>query len=540
MRRIGLLSLLSSSLFLACNGGEDEADSLSVVTDLGTATVAAPLDWPGIAAVPNLDDDDSDGEPDYDHALLYVGDDDYAEVSILAPQGFELSVSGGSVRVWYEGEPILEEGTAAWSFGGRDEALVFQVEVGAYRASGTLSVLDKGTGQVLEVPITGAPLILNHHIQPSELVMAVFFMSTGYNNTAMIEGYEAVLGDAFERVSGMKYNDPWLQDEIEFATSSAPAGQLDVVIDSIRNGQYGPGYGLDDLPEDEFEGPGWAVGTWGSGYATSQDYFGNLEVIPPLTVGDVNYPYGRLYYGLNGSLSPNDSLREMLDDQALQAPFTLDVSWLCVGHVDEFVTTVPAPGSRLGWKLVYSDVDLAWQVLEGMDPETELTRYQSTSYKPWDTIGDMLADKALRSLNEELKADYLAPNLDILKSELGLLDEDIILIPGLFEEVSGCGGTTAAAFPGMANLIVANAPDGTPTLFVADPFLRTDTEDIASDPMAAAFEALMPGDLDVVFLDDWQVYHLMLGEVHCGSNVVRSPDEAPSWWVDARHLLEAE
>lgn len=542
MRRLGLLLLSLPVLPLGCRNDKDADDGatspvLAVQTDLGLATAAAPLDWPGVVVVPNLDDDDGDQAPDFEQVL--AGDDDVTTLTIDAPQGFVLTLSGAGLRAWHDGQVVAEDGAAAWT-GPTGDGVIVQIEAGAYRASGSLTLTDLGNDQELVLPVTGAPLILNHHLQPAELTMAVNFMGSGYNNSAMIEGYEAVLGDSFERVSGVKYPDPWLQDEIEFATATGPAGGIDVVIDSIRNGQYGPGYGLDDLPENMFLGDGWAVDTWGmNGMANSQDYFGNLEVSPPVTVGGVSYPFGRIYYGLNGSLSPNASLRGFLDDQAVQAPFTLDVSWLCVGHVDEFVTSVPAPGSRLGWKLVYTDVDMAWEVLEGMDPDTVLTRFASTGSKPWDTVGEMLDDQALRSLNEELKADYLLPNLETLKAELELTEDDILYIPGLFEEISYCGGTTAAAFPGMANLIVSNAPDGTPTLFVADPFIRTDTDDVSSDPMAAAFVAAMPPELDVVFLDDWQVYHVNLGEVHCGSNVVRTPDPDHAWWVDARHLLEA-
>lgn len=540
MRRLGLLLLSLPLLSLGCRKDKDPDDGatapvLRATSALGVATAAAPLDWPGLVVVPNLDDDDGDQGADYDQV---VADDDVASVQIDAPSGFTLLLAGADLRVWHEGQVVAEDGMDPWT-GPSGDGVQLQVEAGAYRARGTLTFTDLGNDQQLVLPVTGAPLILNHHQQPALQTMAVNFAGSGYNNTAMIEGYEAVLDDSFERVSGIKYQDPWLQDEIEFATATGPDQLLDVVIDSIRDGQYGPGYGLDDYAEDEFLGDGWAVGIWGrSGMASSQDYFGNLEISPPTAVDGVDYPFGRIYYGLNGGLSPNSQLRDFLDDQAVQAPFALDVSWLCVGHVDEFVTTVPAPGSRLGWKLVYTDVDMAWEVLEGMDPETVLTRFASSSSKHWDTVGDMLADGALRSLNEELKADYLLPNLETLKAELGLLEEDITYIPGLFEEVSYCGGTTAAAFPGMANLIVSNAPEGNTTLFVADPFIRTDTQDVSTDPMAAAFVAAMPPELDVVFLDDWQVYHLNLGEVHCGSNVVRSPDPDLSWWVDARHLLE--
>jgi protein-arginine deiminase len=37
-------------------------------------------------------------------------------------------------------------------------------------------------------------------------------------------------------------------------------------------------------------------------------------------------------------------------------------------------------------------------------------------------------------------------------------------------------------------------------------------------------------------VDDWNAYHLLWGEVHCGTNTVRTP--TANWWEDAMHLLE--
>jgi protein-arginine deiminase len=35
--------------------------------------------------------------------------------------------------------------------------------------------------------------------------------------------------------------------------------------------------------------------------------------------------------------------------------------------------------------------------------------------------------------------------------------------------------------------------------------------------------------LTVSFLDDWKEYHVILGEVHCSSNTLRTPVSA-KWW----------
>ncbi|MEC9390734.1 MAG: protein-arginine deiminase family protein, partial [Myxococcota bacterium] len=110
-------------------------------------------------------------------------------------------------------------------------------------------------------------------------------------------------------------------------------------------------------------------------------------------------------------------------------------------------------------------------------------------------------------------------------------------MPSLFEEVSGCGGLVAALIPGMANLIIADV-DGAPTAFIPDPFIRSDLNDQASDPVIAAVRAIFPESLGTVFVDDWSVYHMGLGEVHCGTNVERETNN--EWWTDAGHLINQE
>ncbi|MCB9778486.1 MAG: hypothetical protein H6742_07985 [Alphaproteobacteria bacterium] len=537
---LALLPLLA----LAACGDKDPSGVLTVEIDLGTVTAAdASLASPGVLLVPNLDDEDGDGVADWDQSRVGDGDDDVALVQVTAPAGarIELTSTTGALRVWKDGAVALASAGDDLDLDASDSPVELWIEAGDYRATGLLTLTGAESGDSIALELTTAPLILNHHLQRSEQVMSVKFRQSGYDNTAMIDEYIDHLGDAFLSVGGAKYQDPWIQDEIEFATATSPAGDLDVVMDSIRDGQWGPGYGLDPFAEDQFLGDGWSVGVWGRGLGNGQDYFGNLEISPPTVVDGVEYPYGRIYYGTTGFTEPNQKLREFLDAQQVQKPFVLDVGWLCVGHVDEFLTTVPDASARLGWKLVYSDVDLAWEVIDAMDPSTELTRFASSSSKDWDTAGELQEDEALRALNEELRDDYLGPNLEILKAELGLTDDDIIRIPGLFEVVAGCQGLTAAAFPGMANLIVADDTDGTPTLFVPDPQVRTDVADDTTDPIAQSFVDAMPDELGIAFLDDWEVYHLMLGEVHCGSNVVRTPDDSKSWWQDAAHLLtEAE
>jgi len=504
--------------------------------------------WPGVVGVPNIDDDNENDEQDWRDFSIR---DDNDVATFFVPAALADSVranrvltlrmlSGeGRVRVWQAGELVLGENDGddaplEFNIERVDQDVRFEVEFRGFLDEAEFELeVAKSNGTAIEAVrfrALAAPLVMNQHLQPAEQVMAVSVDFGQYDNDLMIEVYEDVLGDDFLTVPGNQYgSDVWIQDEIEFATVSSPESRIDFVIDSIRD------RGLDDVAEDYFEAPEFIVRTWGDGSATSQDSFGNLEATPPVTVDGKHYPHGKVYYGDGGGGGQVvRELQDMFGEQVVQAPFELDTSWLCVGHVDEFMSWIPDASAPKGWKLVYTDIPGAWDILEAMDPSTEIPLYgQGHNF---DTVGEILGDAALRGLNQDLWDDYLEPNLEILKEETGLTDDDILWLPGLFEVAGGCGGTTAALIPGMANLIVANFPGEPIKHFMADPFLRTDRDDQSTDPMIDAVRGLFPADHEVYFLDDFWVYHMGLGEVHCGSNVVRTP--VSDWWTTVAPLVE--
>ncbi|MBT3224100.1 MAG: hypothetical protein HN348_33950 [Proteobacteria bacterium] len=377
-------------------------------------------------------------------------------------------------------------------------------------------------------------MLLNNHLQTTEKVWALHVEGGWGNNDAFVAAFKDALGSRFSAIAGWDYmDDIWVQDEFEFGTSTAAEQRLDVIVDSIRD------RGLDDFPEKEFGGPDGFVHTWGNGWANSQDSFGNLEVTPPITVDGVEYPFGRIYYGVAKNSPPSGKLTSFLDSQRLQAPVELPVDWLCVGHVDEFMTFIPDSSSDKGFRFLYSDTDLAWDILESLDPETKLPKYKGQwSGHGYRTVGEIVDDAPLRTYNDDLQLDDLNPTLETIKAEFGLVDEDIIFIPSVFEAGMQCGQYAASLIPGAINLTVATDESGSTVLFVADPFMRSDVDDQSSDPFISDFKARMPGDLKLVFVDDWDVYHLGMGEVHCGTNSMRQP--VGSWWEQGRHLLEAE
>lgn len=494
------------------------------------------LDGQRLIGIANLDDDDGNGVPDKDDADLPADDDLAALVLPALDEGQRLTLSLAdqpeAVRVWQAGALLLSEGTPRVEVQGPRPAGTLYIEFFDFLVEARLELAvedDAGPLAAAAVALRSAPLILNHHLQAGEYELAMEYSGFG-GNGAMIADFEGELATSFESFRAAAYGyDVWIQDEIEYATQTAPGLRMDIVLDSIRsqNGQY-----LDALVP-KLIGPGTARLTYGSGRSSSQDYFGNLEVSPPVTVDGVHYPYGRVYWGRNGTLAPHEDLRAMLEAQRVQAPFELDVSWLCVGHVDEFITTLPDPDSDKGFVLWVTDTALGWQLLEAMPPETALSRYASTH--GYATAGEIVEDEALRLVNEDLQAEYIEPNLEILKEQLGLDDRDIVRIPALFEENRYCGGLALALIPGTANMTVYPR-EGEVLAFLPDPFLREDEGDPGSDPLIAEIEALLPAGIRPVWVDDWDTYHAAWGEVHCGSNTRRTP--VATWWDEADHLLE--
>lgn len=513
---------------------------------IGNEPEPVPWEFEDVFGIPNLDDDNEDGDEDWgDNGV--DEENDYVSFTISQEIVEDLG-DGESIRLTLEGDVddirILQNGTVRLGDGADEtaevtpgNALVFDVEFSDFLVEGTLT-LDKldSEGAVSEtatVRLLASPMVFNHHLQYAEQVYAVEVNYNGYKNASFIADYTSALGERFTAVDGTgpPYDgDVWLQDEVEFGYMAGSNQQhVDVIFDTIRD------RGLDDYAEDFFGGPDFPIMTWGSGQATGQDYGGNLEISPPVTVDGVSYPVGRFYYGsAGGRLDVNDDVQDMLDDMGIQAPFEVDTSFLCVGHIDEFTSFVPDSTSEKGFKFVVGDALVGLDWIDTVDPGMELPQYKGQPHR-LNNVGEIQSDNALRSLQAELQEDYIEPNIEMFKAALGLTEDDIIRIPALYEEVQGCGGTTAALIPGTANLIVANFVDETPMIFTSDPFFRGTNETQDDDIFIAEIERLMPAELDIHWLDDWQVYHAALGEVHCGSNVVRTPPELD--WTSALGLL---
>lgn len=261
---------------------------------------------------------------------------------------------------------------------------------------------------------------------------------------------------------------------------------------------------------------------------TSYDSHGNHDLVPPFE----GYPYGRIIHG-SGVLQET---QDFYAAQLVQGPqIMVDTSWLIVGHIDEALSYVPANTDR-GWKLLVSSPDLMVSMLEQWQADGNGSAvfhqgkfWESGGGNPADiTIDEMLADEDIMSASQNAQAE-IDGIIATLKAEVGLTDDEIIEIPNLFEFFSGAH---VAYNPGTVNSLVFGD-----YIVMPDPFggdidgvdgMKQDLLDRLGTPVNG-----LGSDgqgMNVYFTDDWDLYHRLLGEVHCGTNQSGPPQPEVKWW----------
>ncbi|KAF5905648.1 protein-arginine deiminase type-2 isoform X1, partial [Clarias magur] len=229
----------------------------------------------------------------------------------------------------------------------------------------------------------------------------------------------------------MNRGDRWMQDELEFGYIDSPHQSFPVVLDSPRNGK------LQDFPYNVLLGPdfGYVTRLASREEVSSLDSFGNLEVSPPVTVNGKNYPLGRIIIGVafpttEYGRNMTKVVQDFLWAQKVQEPIALYSDWLVVGHVDEFMTFVPAP-DRKGFRLLLASPDAAYKVFRKLQEKG----HGNAKMFPG-TQEEVSVDKILKDVGFQAQNNYVQGcidwNRDVLKKELGLDDEDIIDVPVLF------------------------------------------------------------------------------------------------------------
>ncbi|XP_050178210.1 protein-arginine deiminase type-1-like [Myiozetetes cayanensis] len=314
-------------------------------------------------------------------------------------------------------------------------------------------------------------------------------------------------------------HDRWIQDEVEFGYVQAPHKTFPVVFDSPRD------RGLKDFPIKKILGPDFGyVARQAPEGASDLDSFGNLEVSPPVTVRGKEYPLGRILIGSSfprfGGRRMAKAVKDFLVAQKVQAPVELFSDWLHVGHVDEFLSFVPAP-DRKGFRLLLASPSACYQLLKEKQEEGygEAVMFQGLEEVPKPTINEILTNEGLRKFNCYVQS-CISWNRDILKRALGLAEPDIVDIPQLFHGDVASGAE--AFFPDMVNMLVLGRHLGIPK-----PFGPVVGGQCCLEQRVR--ELLEPLGLTCTFIDDYFSYHVLSGEVHCGTNVRRKPFSF-KWW----------
>ncbi|XP_024915627.1 protein-arginine deiminase type-2 isoform X2 [Cynoglossus semilaevis] len=357
----------------------------------------------------------------------------------------------------------------------------------------------------------------------------------------------------------MNRGDRWMQDELEFGYIDSPHQGFPVVLDSPRDGK------LRDFPYAEILGPdfGYVTRVAEREDVSSLDSFGNLEVSPPVTVNGKNYPLGRIIIGVAfPTATKGRNMTKVVQDflwaQKVQEPVALFSDWLVVGHVDEFMTFVPAPDRKpitytnnpsptgicvmmlglgeytiengpsnfcwQGFRLLLASPDAGYKLFRGLknDGHGQAKLFEGLEQETQITVDELLDDEQLQAENSYVQS-CIDWNRDVLKRELGLDDDDIIDLPILFKLVGdGDVFRALAYYPDMVNMIVLGKNLGIPKPFGPKVNGRCSLE--------AEMCSLMGGlGLNCTFIDDFASYHKLLGEVHCGSNVRREAFGF-KWW----------
>ncbi|XP_036427000.1 protein-arginine deiminase type-2 isoform X2 [Colossoma macropomum] len=392
----------------------------------------------------------------------------------------------------------------------------------------SLSLLEPSAQDFPETPIFTdkvvfrvAPWIMTPNIlKPVE----VFVCSTsdnyeflkGMRNLVQSSGYKLNICHEY-----MNRGDRWMQDEIEFGYIDSPHQRFPVVLDSPRDQK------LKEFPYEVLLGPdfGYVTRYAQKEEVSSLDSFGNLEVSPPVTVNGKNYPLGRIIIGVAFPTTAHGRnmtkvIQDFLWAQKVQEPIALYSDWLLVGHVDEFMTFVPAP-DRKGFRLLLASPDAAYKVFTNLQNNGHGKAKLFQGKEEEISVDEILSNEELQAENVYVQ-NCIDWNRDVLKKELGLDEDDIIDLPILFKVDTEEENRAVAYYPDMVNMIVLGTKLGIPKPF--GPQVNS------SCALEAEMRSLLePLGLNCTFIDDFSSYHKLLGEVHCGSNVLREPF-AFKWW----------
>ncbi len=392
------------------------------------------------------------------------------------------------------------------------------------------------------VQLRVAPLLLSHHLQPTEQLYATRTAWAG-NMAFRADLDPAAVAAAVAVVDNGQF-DHWTQDwmEIGYATAPAPNGEqrrLDVFMRSTN--VYRPGEAGNELREAGREVYQSYHGMNSAGYTPPYDLgqpqemdtlnsYGNTETIPPHSHDGKSYALGRVLRGSSPSFYPSPAMDDFLAAQRLQPTVFIDTSWLDVAHVDETLSFVKT-SSPLGFGVVINDATLAKQMLEELASQGhgDAAMFVGKSWYNVDTDGitpaeatvaQVLADTDVMAESKRAQVEVDA-QLDVLKAAVGIQDSDLIPAPFLHWPSYG---RSIAYQPGTVNgQVLSNKHFAVPTPHGP----RIDGQDPFESQLVEAFGK---HGITVHFVEDWDMLHRLSGEVHCGTNAKRAPLSDVFWW----------
>ncbi|MHB8873449.1 MAG: protein-arginine deiminase family protein [Myxococcaceae bacterium] len=387
-----------------------------------------------------------------------------------------------------------------------------------------------------------APVITRHHLDAPEKIYSTRFYgdpaSIAFINDLTSAMTSAQITAPLVNIPG---NDQWTQDLFETAYMAMPApGGMKVMHINVRSANVeSPGSSSNPL-----RASGKAVFTVmrGKDVAGVQQYdvthsqdmdtldsFGNLETIPPYSLGTRSYPLGRILRGNVASFHPDSTMLRLFESQGVQPAVYIDTSWLLVAHVDETFTFVKASSPR-GWTIAIADPALARSMLQAQVTAgkgstlmfagmTWLDDY-GNEYPAQQTISQVLADPDVMGTSSTA-AVRIDAQLQIFKTETGITDAEILHLPTLFWQV---GGAAVAYSVGTVNGIsLGDTHYGAP-----DPHGPViNGQDLWKTQMEAELAKVA---VTVHWIENWDDYHRLDGEVHCGSNTTRKVPANIRWW----------
>ncbi|KAL7946931.1 hypothetical protein V8C42DRAFT_298211 [Trichoderma barbatum] len=413
-----------------------------------------------------------------------------------------------------------------------------------------------------------APVLTHHHLQHAQQVFTANSASMSREQQTFAKSLRGPVAQAGIEKPVFEFSDfdIWVQDFFEPGYSSIPGPDGPLVLRiNIRSGQTFRSSGRQIFTNLRSDTVGAIQYMWQGG---STDSMGNLETIPPHSFNNKTYPAGRIVMGQQDSEDP--WIMAFLRAQEAQDPIITDHDWLLVGHTDEYMQFLPATNPR-GWVVMLADPLAGIQLLKdaqaaghGGVPAVSRVRAASESCLPNLTISQVLQLTNLTELND-YAAQFIQKNIEIVKSAVGLTDEDIFRVPGIFYDdpfpCTAKSSLSAAGFkqepkPKHLSIIEAINPNGPsekrqvtnrytgPRLtalypgavngvVLSDSLILAPTQwgpiingkDIFATAVSEAYAKV---NFNVTYMDDWFDHHMLDGEVHCGTNVYR--DASAPWW----------